>query len=74
MTVYGNIALLMIVTGSQWVNETVTDPKELTIKRQKKKLLKLSDCNIILNSKIQNSNIKNHFANENLQINMFLCN
>lgn len=74
MTVYGNIVPLMIVTGSQWVNETVTDPKELTIKRQKKKLLKLSDCNIMLNSKIQNSNIKNHFVNENLQINMFLCN
>lgn len=62
MTVYGSIAPLVIVTGSQWVNEIITDPKELTINRQKKKILKLSDCNIILNSKIQSSNIKKAFC------------
>ena len=72
MTIYRNIVPLVIVTGSQWVNEIITDPKELTINRQNKKILKLSYCNIILNSKIQSSNIKNHFVNENLQINMFL--
>ena len=37
MTVYRNIVPLVNVTGSQWVNEIITDPKELTINRQKKK-------------------------------------